>query len=169
MNNRKLILIGAGVFTAMLIIGIIALITQSSNNSPTGNNDLYVDPGSGEIVSNDSGLSQSAIDDPNQRTITFLGFSFLIERGMSRDQSEAVQQAISEYSSSLSNRFTEVSLIKDSARYGSEPGDSTKELQFDIRANRSDLYYVTLTYSDLNSVIVKLYETDKETLLFTTK
>ena len=167
MNNRKLLIISSIVFAAIIIIGIVSLIVQSSGNSPANDEDLYVDPGSGEIISRGNGLSQSAINDPNQRTITFLGFSFLIERGMSRNQSETVQQALSEYSSDLSNPFTEVSLIKDSARYGSKPGDSTKELQFNIRVNREDLYYVTLTYSDLDSVTVKLYDNDQKTLLFT--
>ena len=153
------------IFAVVIVIGLIASLTASRNS--TSSDGFYVDPGSGEIVVTDSPLTQSSIENPNAGAPTYLGFSFLNDRGLSIDQVEFTKNALYEYSQQQSNSFHEISLIKDSARYGAKPSEPVSELQFNIRVNREDLYYVTLTYSDLDSVTVKLYERDQKTLLFT--
>lgn len=164
-KDKKIIIAVVSIFAVLLLIGIVSLFLPRDRTSSEVS--LYTDPGSGEIVADNTPLTQSTLDNPDANAPTYLGFSFLSDRGLSIEQVEFTKNALYEYSQQQSNSFQEISLIKDSARYGAKPSDPVNELQFNIRINREDLYHVTLTYSNLDSVTVKLYERDQKTLLFT--
>lgn len=164
MNKQKAIIL-LSLVGLIFIVSVILLFIRTDKDT-TSQTELYEDPGSGEIVARNTPLNQGQIDNPNPDQPTYLGFSFLNERGLSVDQIEAVKDALQAYSSDNDNIFKEISLDKDSTRYGSNIGEIPKVLHFNITTNRTEDYFITLTYSDLETVEIHLYKADKETLLF---
>lgn len=165
-RQQRIILIGIAV--AFILIG--SFIFLVSRMTPTSQKEgvIYTDPGSGEMVYDNSDLSQSSIDNPTGDTITYLGFSFLSEIGLTQEQIAHTKATIQAYSEAQSEKFTEVSLDKSSVRQIMPSGTSSSiTVQFNVTANRETVYYVTTEYDAGSFVVTKLYSDDKTELLFT--
>src|SRR5438445_11440542 len=110
MDNRKKIIIAAVAFAILSIIIIVLAVMQNnrgSSSQPTST--TYVDPGSGEtVIENNNGPTVG--NDQQLNAPTFLGFSQLINKGLSSDQVEQIKSALSAYLAKQATKFTEVSL-----------------------------------------------------------
>lgn len=166
MINRKTIIILAILFAVIVGLGIFGLLFANKNeqNQDTAS---YVDPGTGKELVGDIPLTQSSEENPDPSRPTFIGFTILNDRGLSVSQRTQVENALYAYSSKNSLGFKEVSLTVDSIK--TTPPGSTEPgyyMNFNITVNRSEQYYIDVTYNDFTSCMTRIYKSDKTTFLF---
>jgi hypothetical protein len=165
LEKRNLIIVGivAG-FLIMIAVVIGFLFKNNASNTETGV-DVYKDPASGETIITDNKSPQIS-PEALKNTIIYPGFSKLLDRGLSTTEIQSIQATIAEYSLDNEKQFKEVSLVVDSMRY-SQPSDSVEKssLTFSLKVNRKDDYYMTVTPTDSQVSIARLYAADKKTLL----
>lgn len=165
LSKRSLIIISSLFGITILALSIIGFVTQNNLDSASSDKKGYVDPGSGEVIKSDK--SPQGTDDSRKNAVIFPGFSQLLSRGLSADQVQAVQATLITYSLEHKKQFKEVSLQVSSIRHILPQGESrTHTLTFDIIANRTDKYHMTVEYEDTVTAKIKLYTSDKATLLF---
>lgn len=165
--NRKIIIITAGVLLVGIIILVIVSVSMKQDVQKRDMGTQYVDPGSGEvIIENPNRSPQSTFLDGKTPTV-FLGFSKLLDNGLSSSQTQSIQSAFSSYAEKENTHFDEVSMTVSTLRYASEDGGVAKKMTFDTKINRTDDYFVTVEFSDLVTCVTKIYKSDKTTLLFT--
>ena len=164
--NKRNLIIGGGIFGSIIIIlAVIGFITQLQSDATNPDEKGYVDPGSGEIIKSDK--SPQRTEEELKNAVIFPGFSQLLNRGLSPEQVQAVQSMFIAYSLENNKQFKEVSLQVDSVRHILPQGNSRIHmLTFDVVTNRTDKYYTTVEYSSTDTATLKLYESDKTTLLF---
>lgn len=163
LEKRKVIIIGLIVGMLIIVLSVVGFIQQTNNSSKKNN--TYTDTGSGEQIK-EGNTSNQGTELSLKNAIIYPGFSKLIDRGLSPIQIQSIQSTISEYSLQQKDKFKEVSLTTDSVRHILPQGNSTTHtLTFNIKVNRSSDYYITVTYSDTEKCITKLYKADKTTLL----
>jgi hypothetical protein len=164
LSKRNLIIIGSIFGAVVIAMVVLGFIIQSNPNATTPDEQSYVDPGSGEVIKSDK--APQGTEESRKNAIIYPGFSKLIDRGLSPEQLQSVQQTIAEYSVENKKGFKEVSLTVDSIRHLLPQGESTTHtITYDITVNRKDKYFMTVAYSDTATCITKLYASDKTTLL----
>lgn len=164
--NKKITIVGV---ILLLIIGLgIAGFFLKGKQSSAPSPSVYVDPGTGKQITDNAPLSQGEVDNPDPSRPMFIGFTTLSDRGLSQSQRSQVENAIYSYSSQQSLGFKEVSLTVSSIET-TPPGsaDPGYYINFMITTNRTEKYYVNVTYSDFDSCRTHIYTADKKTLLFT--
>lgn len=169
MEKQKVIFIVGITAVVMIIAGAILyfVVPKPLSKQPVGGT-IYHDPASGESTAENSQLRQSNQDSNLPGQPTYLGFSKLIDYGLSNTQLVQVKSAIYNYSQKQSKKITEVSLVVASVRQpDTAPGSGVSSYEFDIKANRSDSYFVRIEFTDTSSCTVTIYTADKKTLLFT--
>lgn len=164
LSKRNLIIIGSIFGVVVIAMVILGLIMQSNSDEAAPDEQGYVDPGSGEVIKADK--APQGTEESRKNAIIYPGFSKLIDRGLSPEQLQSVQQTIAAYSVENKKDFKEVSLTVDSIRHLLPQGESTTHtLTYDITVNRKDKYFMTVAYSDMVTCVTKLYASDKTTLL----
>jgi hypothetical protein len=122
----------------------------------------YYDPGSGETVSDPPGKSPETADiGVNDRPI-FLGFSKLLDHGMSTDQVNGVQEGFYQYSQTLEKPLKEVSLtVKsiDPVYPNPDSGDTAVKINFEVTLDRKNVYKARVEYDDITTVRLFLSDT----------
>ena len=169
MNNQKKLIIVIVLFVTLSVIAIIAtLLIKSTQNQPGKRvSTTSVDSNSGETVISGTNTGVSGPDvQPDQPT--YLGFSKLVDRGLSIQQVTILQDTLTSYSLNNKSIFGQVSLNKDTiTRVMQSSPDDPSMLEFPIVVNKKDNYFVTVSYTTPDSITTKLYKADKTTLLFT--
>lgn len=163
MNRRTLIIVASVLGVGILALAILGFLRA---NQQAGSDTAYTDPGSGEVIRNDK--SQQGSDLSVEKTIVWLGFSTLLQRGLTADQITSTQDVITKYSNTQPERFKEVSITTDSYRHllPNESPDHAHKITFDMTANRTNKYYVEIIIDDDTSTThTKLFKDDKTTLL----
>jgi hypothetical protein len=158
LNRRTIIILAAIIGIGIIILAVIGFTRATQKDTS------YTDPASGEKIIDDK--TQQGTDQSLKNSIVYPGFSTLLDRGLTPVQIQEVQSAIAEYSSKQKDRFKEVSLVVDSMRHILPQGASnTHTLTFDLNVNRTADYYMTVEYENLDTVVTRLYSSDKKTLL----
>lgn len=169
MNNRTKITIAIVAFVILSAIAItLTIIQQNSKQSSDQNTSkTYTDPGSGEtIIESNNGPTTASGEAPT--TPIFLGFSQLIDKGLSVNQVELIKSSLSTYSSKQNAQFKEVSLNVSTIKRIQPADDNAPDaLEFSIKTDRTNDYFVHVEYSNISSITTKLFASDKTTLLFT--
>lgn len=166
MINRRTIIILSILFAVVIGLGIFGLIFANKNQQ-NQDQTTYVDPGTGKELVGNKPLTQSSEENPDPSRPTFIGFSTLNDRGLSVSQRTQVENALYAYSSKNSLDFKEVSLAVESIE--TTPPGSTEPgyyMNFNITVNRSEQYYINVTYNDFTSCMTRIYKSDKTTFLF---
>lgn len=169
MNNQKKLIIAIVLFVALSVIAIIAtLLIKSAQNQPEKRvSTTSVDSVSGETVIKGT---NTGVTDPNAQPNQpgYLGFSSLVDRGLSIGQVGIIQSALTSYSLNNRSTFKQVSLDKNNInRIMQSSPDDPSMLTFPIVVNQKDHYFVTVSYNTPDTATTKLYKADKTTLLFT--
>lgn len=168
MDNRKVILIIGITVAVMIVAGFIIFLVAPKSSKPIAQQSLRYDQSSGESVVENSPLKQSAHNSNLPDQPTYLGFSKLIDYGLSSAQLTQIKTALYNYSQKQSTKFTEISLVIDSVRQPDPaPGSRVSSYEFNIKVNRSDDYFMRIEFTDTSSCTVTIYKADKTTLLFT--
>lgn len=158
----------------VLIVGVIGfgmfVIVSNLNSSKAtlGDDDLYVDPGSGQVVSDPEGKTPENYN-ANPAEPILLGIPELINYGISQYQIEALKHILTTYSQE-EKKLNEFSITVDSIQSTladrSDP-NSRDYLTFEGVINRDTKYWAKLEYFDISVVKLYLYENDKTTSMYT--
>ena len=163
MYNKRLIIITSIVTVVLIGLSVLGFVLKkpAADGTPT----TYYDKGSKETVI-ENNASQQGSDTAVKNVTLWLGFSTLLDRGLSPEQIQSIETTIKQYALQKNTQFKEVSLTVDSYRHILPQGnDTTQTLTFDITVNRTDAYSVVVTYNNLTTCVTKLYTSDKKTLL----
>lgn len=150
------------------LVGIILLPILASivflvfiKPSPTDlSSEEYFDPGSGETVSSPKNKTPEMLGTSSTDPI-YLGFSKLINSGLTMDQLELVKEVIARFSSTDNRKITEISVTVDTINQNIT--DDGISLTFGLTANRTTKYLCTVSYTGLNDVtLIITDETGKQ-------
>lgn len=126
-SNKPLLV--AVILTGTIIIGVLVL---AISKSPLFDRDReYNDPLSGETVYNPADRTPESYNQVDQ--VTYLGFTGLVDRGLSFDTSQEFKNRLSKITIG-DEKITEVSIDVESIKHGIEKDKDN--YQFDIRFNR---------------------------------
>lgn len=120
-------LLAVGIVTLFSLGFIVLAVTNAkSNKSTTFKDTTYYDPASKQVVSSPANKSPETFsEDPN--TPVYLGFSDLLDYGISEDQLTGIKQAFEQYLNQVKTTPREVSIFVDSI--SSAPYDITDPYQ----------------------------------------
>lgn len=158
-NKIKLKLIILFIFIFILFI-IFCIFYYINNKKETvtyldkSNNNSYIDPGSGETVSSPSGKTKEKTDTTN--TITFLGFTTLLDHGLSYKQLNKLKSYFNQYSLTQKTPINEISIT--TASYNSPKTTDNRVMNFEITINRKNKLDTKVKINDIDSIILYLYD-----------
>jgi len=160
--SKKKLLLFVGIFLALMVIGM--LLISSINNKDPGKKNEYYDPGSGETVSNPPNKS-SENSTQTKKPVVYLGFSRLLESGLTNDQVEQVKYLLETYSDESKSDFKELSVAKDSVgatipEVGSGLIDTVVTAK--MTANRDKVYDLSMSYSSILKIKLVISKDGKE-------
>lgn len=164
LNRRTLIILISVLGVGMITLAILGFMRAGQKNGTAEQG--YTDPGSGEVIRGDD-KSQQGTDLTIEKTTVWLGFSTLLQRGLTASQITDVQTVITKYGDQQAERFKEVSIDTKSYRHiiPEDINDTSSTITFDLTANRTQKYYVEVKILDTKTVHTKLFKDDKTTLL----
>lgn len=139
-----------------VIVSIFILVFTDLGRQKS-NPDEYFDPGSGETVSSPKDKTPELFGISSDGP-TYLGFSKLIDAGLTTDQLDLVKVIFGRFSVTNDRNITEISITaKTIDLESSEEGFS---MSFEITANRTTKYSSVIKYVGLNDAHVLV--TDKD-------
>ena len=164
MNRRTLIIVASVLALGTIVLAVLGFMRASHKDDSTEKG--YTDPGSGEVIRG-SDKSQQGTDLTIEKTTIWLGFSTLLDRGLTPNQITSIQSVITKYGDQQTERFKEVSLDTKSYRHLSptDTGDNSSLITFNLTVNRTNKYYVEAKAIDTKTIHTKLFTDDKKTLL----
>ncbi len=161
-NGRTYLLIA--VVTVLLIAPFVYLAVKKGNLSgKTSSTGEYYDKNSGETVSNPAGKAPENFGGTADHPV-YLGFSKLLDIGVSKYQLEALKYAFEQYGKSSNQSPKEVSLTVDSIHstlHNPSDPNSKDTVTFDVTLDRKQAYKAKVEYSDITAV--RLYLSDPQT------
>lgn len=161
-NARTYILIG--LVTLLLIAPFVFLaIRKSGQTKKAGSNGEYYDKNSGETISDPNGKTPENYGG-NAEGPVYLGFSKLLDVGVSKFQLDAVKYAFEQFGQANNKTIREVSLTVDSLNvtpHDPKNSDSKDTAYFDVTLDRKENYKARVEYFDISAV--RLYLTDPKT------
>lgn len=152
-NRNKIILISIVLLPVIISVAIFIFVSNRNSNS---NSEEYFDPGSGETVSSPKNKTPELFGTYTSGPL-LLGFSKLINAGLTTDQLKLVEAAAVTFSGTDGRKITELSVTVDTIEQNISEG--VINLTFELTANRQTKYLCLVSYSDLDSVQVVI--TDK--------
>lgn len=165
MKNLKLphMIIGGFVLLVIVIVIIAAVVMQSnrvaeeSDQRATGTTS-ETDPVSGLEVTEDADRNH----DTYGIDIAFIGFSRLVDRGVSMEQVTIVQDKLEELSDQLPEPIERVSLYQDSIEriLPAQSGTDYHLVRFKVQVNQKDDYNVGLRYQGISDADVTVTDSD---------
>lgn len=156
----KLIILSIFIFILFILFCIFYYINNKKEAviySDKSNSNSYIDPGSGETVNSPSGKTKEKTDTTN--TITFLGFTTLLDHGLSYKQLNKLKSYFSQYSLTQKTPINEISITI--ASYNSQKTTDNRVMNFEITINRKIKLDTKVEINDIDSIILYLY--DKKT------
>lgn len=164
-NKRKLIIVI--ILVTIIILLIIGFIFYNQRDKSDEVNEYY-DPGSGETVSNPDGKSPENFEKIGN-TPTFLGYSKLLDVGVTKFQEEGLKTAVTLYSRENNNFISESSITTSSIKISDydDPNTLIRTADFEMTINRKDKYQAKAILDGIKNVNLilskdgkKVYESD---------
>ena len=161
-QNGRLYAIIVIVTIALIAPFIYLAVKQSGQKAGTSTGEYY-DPGSGETVSDPAGRTPENFAG-NAEGPVYLGFSKLLDIGLTTYQLDAVKYTFEQYGRTSNQKIEEVSLTVNSLateRHNEEDPIPKDKVFFDVTINRKQTFKARVDYFDLTSV--QLYLSDPKT------
>lgn len=156
-NKKTILLIAGGV---VVLILVLFLVLQQSNNQIPPDTGLYHDPHSGETVSDPENWEPENFA-MQSNTPIFLGFSKLLDIGVTQFQLDAAKGGFTEYSTTKNNYIKEVSLHVNSIKrepFDRESPDPTQRVAFTVTINRTEVLEAKIIYTSIQNATLLLYK-----------
>ena len=171
-KGKKKVLIVIGLFILFVILICIAYIVFNRATNNTSNNkdneNTYIDPGSGETVYNPT--NKAPEKEISGTGIIYLGFSKLLDKGISDIQVKNIKNYINYYSITNNKDIKEVSITVKSINHDIDKDINNKTINitsFIITIDRKSTLDVKLKYKDLREITLELYNPYNNTQIFT--
>lgn len=156
MVNKKIILF---IVIFLSVISLIIIISFSIFNNKNTNkvvdtslSNPYTDPGTGEVIYN-----QPDRVPEGEASIIYLGFTKLINNGLTSIQFNNLKTSIEDFSKTKNINITEISIQLSSISQTVNQTTGEKNISFITTINRKDLYNFQLTYSGIKDINVLIY------------
>jgi hypothetical protein len=162
LTQRSKILIMVSVFIAfIIIISIVYMVFWSGNAS---NNKAPIKDQSSVNSYTDKGSGETVYNPPNQTPenyggaqISFLGFTDLINLGLTSDQLNSLESKFNDYSSKQSTPIKEISITTSSIKQSIDQNSGTITLTFIITIDRKSTLNAQVTYNGISNVSLTLF------------
>lgn len=162
--NKKVVIVVIGF--AVLLISIVLYQVLHSNKRLYVDSSItktYIDPGSGETVIETPNKSPETAGGDN---ITMLGFSKLLDVGITNVQLNKIKLYFSDYSLSQETPIKEISIIKSSINQSINRDLGEKTTSFTVTINRKNSLNIQANYTSIDDMILKIYDSTNNTLLY---
>lgn len=160
------IIIGAMVLL-IIIISIVFFFMKKNDNSHKVTDQstvgAYTDPGSGETIYNPP---NKAPEDYKGSTAAYLGFSKLLDIGLTDVQLDALKSYFAIYSAQQKKPFTEISLDVSSLTQNIDQDTGMVTVTFIVTFNRTTTEKAVVTYDDITNVTLELYSQSDSSLVY---
>lgn len=160
-NKKTIVLIIGGILILALLV---VLIFQRTNKKIPEDTGQYYDPYSGETVSDPEGWHPENFAN-QENTPVFLGFSKLLDVGVTQMQLDAAKRGFSEYSGTRNNDIREVSLHINSIRrepFDRDSSDPTRRVSFTVTINRTENLEGKIEYTSIQNATLVLIKDGQE-------
>lgn len=167
MNNpdrKRLIVIGIVVLAVVIVVGVVAATISSHNKNNANKNKVkdittgqgdYYDPNSHDTVSNPAGKTPENYGATTDAPV-YLGVDALLNNSLTDTQVGDYKFAVYQYFKSAGIKTTQVSVAVDTIVAPHNPDSTTQTMTFNIVVNRKDTYKVSMDYSDLDTIDLRL-------------
>lgn len=160
-SAKAKILIIIGIFVLLVtFISIIYLILnnkQINNQKDSSETITYIDPGSGEtIITTPNKIPETVTGED----ILTLGFTSLIDRGMTKNQVDKLKSYFLDYSNTLEKPISEVSISISSI--GKTVNNGVVDISFNTTIDREQTIQAKVKYLGLDNPSLVLYKNKKE-------
>lgn len=151
---RTQIAIGLLVFICLIIVVVLNVFSGDKSGQ-------YYDKPSGETVSDPSWKTKDNYATNDNQPI-YLGFSTLLDYGMTQNQMTGVRYAFYQFAKKQNPPIKEVSIYVKEIQQITENGN--QYLEFKVRTDRKTDYRARIEYTGLNAITLHLYDikTNKE-------
>lgn len=165
MTPKKKIIIASSIFVAVaVLLIIITIIFQSTQKNATDTNQAsqnsYYDADSGETVYNPDNRTPEGLSADGA---IILGFSSLLDIGLSSHQLELTMSYMRQYSLAHtidSQPIDQISLVRQTSKQMIDPTSGQKDITAEIKINRTTTQKVTLSYISLNDLLLRISDRD---------
>lgn len=154
--NKKILIIVS--LCLLLMIGFIVFRVLTNNKNEE------IDS-SKTIIYEDSGSGETVIDTPNKTkekamgdSFVMLGFTKLLEIGVSYNQLEKIKTHFSDYSMKLEDHFKEISITTSSIKSTFNSDTNERIITFSVIIDRKTSLEAKITYIGLGSPSLYLYD-----------
>ena len=167
-KKRIFIIIGIVVATIGIVVTLAFVFggANGSSDDPLADQREYVDPDSGETVLDPEGKTPEGLVDNG----LFLGFSKLLDMGLTSAQYSQVQTDLETYvaTKKLNDKeITQISLIVDTISPYIDSESGTKIINADIRINRTAVQTFSVDYSGFFATTVTIKNKETGEVLYT--
>lgn len=162
--NKKVTIAIIGI--ALLFVSIVIYQVLHSNKKgyvDTSVTQTYIDPGSGETVIETPNKSPEKTGGNN---IVMLGFSKLLDIGITNIQLNKIKLYLSNYSSSQETPIKEISITTSSISQAMDQDSSEKTTNFTVTIDRTYPLNIQTNYISIDDLVLKIYNPTNNTLLY---
>lgn len=145
---------------AVFIIAVVAvIITQHVSDNQAGHDTRTYDKYSHQTVSNIKGKTPETYGTTSNEPL-YLGFTKLLEHGLTQAQVNTIQFALSTYGKQAEKSLTAVSVDIDSYKNlgAVDNNPAYGHSSFNVAYNYKDVYPVKLQYNGLDAVTIQIFD-----------
>lgn len=173
LSPKQKILIIFGVFMIIfMIVSVIYYVNTQNQNTKNRKNDSsdrsmennYTDPGSGETISDPPNKSKEITT--TDKSITYLGFSELLNKGISYNQYEKIKSHFKQYNDEFKLNIKEISMTKSTYKSSFDQKTGERLMEFEVTINRNDKLNAKVAYVGLKTPTLYLYSKTDNSLMF---
>ncbi len=129
--------------------------TTMGDSTDTDYTEIYEDPGSGDtVITNPNKTPENVMG----HDIATLGFTKLLDMGVSKEQVDKLKSYFLEYSNGLETPINEVSIDSDSIEKLVEKGSI--KIDFEVKVDRKSTLDAEVQYSGLYTPSLKLFDNE---------
>lgn len=159
-ERKKILLIVGALVLALVIITVIIELALGSKKlvKNPGDTNRYYDANSGETVSDPPNKTPENYDKSSSIQPLYLGFSKLLDFGVTFDQLKSIKLALVKYSAANNRSGQEFSIKVSSINNVLPEGDGDVVTSFKMTVDRSQTYDVKVSYNDLINIHLFIYD-----------
>jgi len=168
--QKKRIIIFIGIFFAFILIISVIYLVVNKPNSTTGDPTIittYTDPGSGETVYTTPNKTPESAGP--SATITYLGFSKLLNIGMTFDQLTLLKSYFAAYSTDQKTPIKEISITVASLKQIINRDTGEVTVTFNITIDRNSVYNATIKYSSITTLSLTINNPSDNIIIYQSK
>lgn len=165
-KKKLLIIFGIFIFIVLIVSFVFILFTNKPDAiiKDTSLSNPYIDPGSGETIYSQPNKTPEKYNNSNQ--ITYLGFSKLVDTGLTSIQLDKLKVYLDAFSLKQNPIITEISLTVASINQNINQVTSDKLITFEITTNRTSKNNIQLKYTGINDLTLIILDPNNNSEIY---